>query len=54
MTAESPNNGKLTDAEWNEMHALKNAINLRPQSVHPDKMEEFTNYFVRSLKEMGQ
>jgi hypothetical protein len=44
---------KLTDAEWNEMIALKNAINQRPSSVIPEKMEEFTEYLVRSLKERG-
>jgi len=45
---------KLTEDEWNEMDALRKAINQLPQSVHPDKMEEFTEYFVRSLKEMNQ
>jgi hypothetical protein len=44
---------QLTDSEWKEMTALKNAINERPQSVHPDKMEEFTEYLVRSLREKG-
>jgi len=53
MTFSSGKNEKLTDAEWEEMTALKNAINERPQSVHPNKMEEFTEYLVRSLKERG-
>lgn len=53
MTHISGKNGKLTDDEWNEMAALKKAINQRPQSVHPDKMEEFTEYLVRSLREKG-
>jgi hypothetical protein len=53
MTYSAKRNTKLTDAEWQEMTALKNAINERPQSVHPDKMEEFTEYLVRSLKEKG-
>lgn len=44
---------KLTEAEWEEMSALKNAINDCPQSVVPEKMEEFTAYLVRSLKERG-
>jgi hypothetical protein len=44
---------KLTDEEYSEMVALKNAINDLPQSVSPHKMEQFTEYFVRSLKEMG-
>lgn len=44
---------KLTDNEWSEMNALKRAINLRPQSVVPEKMEQFTEYLVRSLREKG-
>ena len=43
----------LTTEEWEEMSALKNAINQAPQSVHPDKMEAFTEYLVRSLREKG-
>lgn len=43
----------LTQEEYDEMIALKNAINERPQSVIPEKLEEFTEYFVRSLKERG-
>jgi hypothetical protein len=43
----------LTDQEWKEMDALKRAINYRPQSVSPHKMEEFTEYLVRSLREKG-
>jgi len=39
----------ITDEEWNEMNALKRAINDHPASVHPDKMERFTELFVRSL-----
>jgi len=53
VTHSSGKKEKLTDAEWNEMIALKRAINQRPQSVHPDKMEEFTEYLVRSLREKG-
>jgi hypothetical protein len=40
----------LTDAEWNELVALKNAINENPASVHPEKMELFTELLVRSLE----
>ena len=40
----------LTNEEWNEMITLKNAINDYPASVHPDKMERFTELFVRSLE----
>ncbi len=53
MTYSARKNTKLTEDEWDEMSALKKAINHRPQSVHPDKMEEFTEYLVRSLKERG-
>jgi uncharacterized alpha-E superfamily protein len=53
MTLSTGKRTKLTDEEWNEMNALRKAINQRPSSVHPDKMEEFTEYLVRSLKEMG-
>ncbi len=53
MTLSSGKQNKLTDIEWNEMAALKNAINELPQSVVPEKMEQFTEYLVRSLKERG-
>jgi hypothetical protein len=53
MTLSSDNKKNLSDSEWNEMNALRKAINDRPQAVHPDKMEEFTAYLVRSLREMG-
>lgn len=53
MTLPSKGNAKLTDDEWKEMTALKNVINQAPQAVHPDKMEAFTEYLVRSLKEKG-
>ena len=53
MTLSSANKNKLTDAEFEEMVALKNAINELPQAVVPEKMEQFTEYLVRSLKEKG-
>lgn len=53
MTLSSGKQQKLTDEEFNEMIALKNAINNRPQSVVPEKLEEFTEYLVRSLREKG-
>lgn len=40
----------LTQEEWNELVALKNAINQNPASVHPEKMELFTELLVRSLQ----
>jgi hypothetical protein len=53
MTYTNKRNTKLTETEYNEMVALKNAINEYPQAVVPDKMEEFAEYMVRSLKELG-
>ena len=53
MTLPSKGNNKLTQDEWNEMDALKKVINQRPQAVVPAKMEEFTEYLVRSLRERG-
>jgi hypothetical protein len=38
----------LTDDEWNELVALKKAINENPASVHSSKMELFTELLVRS------
>ena len=38
----------LTDDEWKELVALKEAINTHPASVHPEKMELFTELLVRS------
>lgn len=47
-----PSNRKqdLTNDEWNELVALKDAINHNPASVHPEKMELFTELLVRSLE----
>ena len=43
----------LTEEEFDELNALRNAISEYPQSVHPDKMEKFTELFVRSLERNG-
>lgn len=53
MSISRKTNNKLTQSEWNEMVALKNAINHNISQVHPDKQEQFTEYLVRSLKERG-
>jgi hypothetical protein len=53
MTLPSKGNMNLTDEEFNEMTALKNVINQRPAAVVPEKMEQFTEYLVRSLREKG-
>jgi len=38
----------LSQEEWNELVALKDAINQNPAAVHPDKMELFTKLLVKS------
>lgn len=53
MTLPSRKTNVLTDYEFDEMIALKNAINHNPASVHPEKQEKFTEYLVRSLRERG-
>jgi hypothetical protein len=40
----------LTNEEWDEMDILRQAINDYPAAVHPNKMERFTELFVRSLE----
>jgi hypothetical protein len=53
MTLPSKGQINLTEDEWNEMDALRKVINQSPQAVVPEKMEKFTEYLVRSLREMG-
>ena len=53
MTHSPGKKEKLSDDEWNEMTALKNAMNHDITQVVPEKMETFTEYFVRSLREKG-
>ena len=48
MTYSQPKTEQLTDAEWKELVALKEAINTNPAAVHPEKMELFTQLLVRS------
>lgn len=43
----------MTQEEWNEMDTLRKAINDYPASVHPSKMERFTQLFVKSLEGKG-
>ena len=53
----SSNNKKnlkyLSGDEWEELDALRRAINDNPASVHPEKQERFTELFVRSLSYVG-
>lgn len=53
MTLIRENKEKLTADEWNELIALKKAINTDPASVHYDRMEKFAELMVRSLQERG-
>ena len=53
MTFSNKTNTQLTDTEYDEMVALKNAIDYNISTVSPDEMEAFSDYLVRSLKELG-
>ena len=53
MTFSRTETRELSKEEWNELVALKNAINDNPASVHPEKMELFTELLVRSLEGKG-
>ena len=50
MTLARTGSSNLTIEEWNELVALKDAINYDPASVHFEKMERFTELMVRSLE----
>lgn len=43
----------LSIEEYDELVALKNAINTNPASVHPEHMEKFTEFLVRSWEGDG-
>ena len=43
----------ITNEEWEELTSLKSAINEYPASVHPIKMERFTELLVKSLEGKG-
>jgi len=49
MSAKKSSSQPLSQEEQKEMKALQDAINLHPASVHPDKMEKYTEYLVRSM-----
>jgi hypothetical protein len=53
MTLSTNKQTQLTEEEFNEMTALKDAINYDISQVAPEKMETFTEYLVRSLRERG-
>ena len=50
MTLSRSGSETLTQEEWDELVALKDAITYRPQSVSAEKMEKFTELMVRSLE----
>lgn len=43
----------MEQKDWDELVALKDAISYNPASVHPDKMEKFTELLVQSLYGKG-
>lgn len=50
MTLSKTGSEYLTQEEWDELVALKDAITYRPASVSADKMEKFAELMVRSLE----
>jgi hypothetical protein len=40
---------EITREEWDEMNSIRKAMMDHPASVHPDKMERFTELFVKTL-----
>lgn len=53
MTLNKSSSTILNQEEWEELVALKEAINHNPASVHYQKMEKFVELMVRSLQERG-
>jgi hypothetical protein len=53
MTLSRTSTEELTAEEWNELNALRQAINYDPHTVSPEKMEKFTELMVRSLEGKG-
>ena len=53
MTLSRTGTEYLTTEEWNELNALRKAINYSPHTVSPEKMEKFTELMVRSLEGKG-
>ena len=50
MTLSKTGNAELTQEEWNELTALKDAISYAPQTVSAERMEKFAELMVRSLE----
>ena len=53
MTLARTGTSELTKEEWNELVALKEAINYNPHTVSASKMEKLTELMVRSLEGKG-
>jgi hypothetical protein len=53
MTLARTGTSELTKEEWNELVALKEAINYSPHTVTPEKMEKFSELLVRTLEGKG-
>jgi hypothetical protein len=53
MTLSKTGTKQLTEEEWIELNALREAINYDPSTVSPEKMEKFTELFVRTLEGKG-
>ena len=53
MTLSKTGPQQLTTEEWTELNALREAIHYSPHTVSPEKMEKFTELFVRSLEGKG-
>ena len=50
MTLAKTGSETLTQEEWNELVALKEAISYSPQTVSAEKMEKFAELMVRTLE----
>jgi hypothetical protein len=53
MTLAKTGTSELSKEEWNELVALKEAINYNPSTVTYERMEKFTELMVRSLEGKG-
>ena len=50
MTLAKTGTENLTQEEWEELVALKEAISYAPQTVSAEKMEKFAELMVRTLE----
>ncbi len=50
MTLAKTGTDVLTQEEWDELVALKEAISYAPQTVSAEKMEKFAELMVRTLE----